>query len=161
MTWQVHVEKGVGLSQLGYVDDCNASCPTGHRDYIYIGMATPQLLDLPGHILHPPTHPNHIVSLYTSFLSVKRCLNIELHAQSQGLDGSLDVEGICQAWTMLAEIGMMILGAELDKSAQGCPDWARNVPGEVEHAIAEGLKLSLTSRVRLLISVTTSRLLRA
>ena len=108
-------------------------------------MASPQMLDLPRHILHPPTHPNHVVSLYTSLLAVKRCLNLEAAANQQGYDTSLSIEATCHAWTLLAEIGMMILNAGFG-DASG-PGWAGGISADVEHAISEGIKLSLTSKV--------------
>lgn len=108
-------------------------------------MASPLLLELPRHVLHPPNHPNHIVSLYTSLLSLKRCLNVEALANQQGFETALTIEGTCQAWTRLAETGMLILGAGL--SGSSAPDWARGVSEDVERAISEGLKLSLAARV--------------
>jgi len=110
-------------------------------------MASPQMLDLPRHILHPPTHPNHVVSLYASLLAVRRCLNLETAANQQGYDTSLSIEATCHAWTLLAEIGMMILNAGFGDTSG--PEWARGISADVEHAISEGMKLSLTSKVRL------------
>lgn len=108
-------------------------------------MASPQFLELTRQLLFPPTHPNHVVSLYTSLLTVRRCLNLEAGANQQGFEGALSIEATCQAWTLLAEIGMMILGAGL--GGPSGPDWARGISADVERAISEGLKLSLTSKV--------------
>lgn len=50
----------------------------------------------------------------------------------------------------MAEIGLSVLAAGL--GGQDEPDWARGISGEVERAISEGLKLSSTARVSVLIS---------
>lgn len=97
-------------------------------------MASTQLLELSRQVLHPPTHPNHIVSLYSSLLAIRRCLNLEAHR------GALSIEATCAAWTLLAEIGLSVLAAGL--GAQHGPDWARGISTDVERAISEGLKIS-------------------
>jgi hypothetical protein len=103
------------------------------------------MLDLPRHLLHPPTHSNHVVSLYASLLAVRRSLNLEAAANQQGYETALSIEATCQAWTLLAEIGMNILRAGFG-DASG-PAWARGISADVEHAISEGMKLSITSKV--------------
>lgn len=112
---------------------------------VVVSMASTQFLELTRQLLYPPTHPNHVVSLYTSLLAVRRCLNLEAGANQQGFEGALSIEATCQAWTLLAEIGMMIIGAGL--GGPSGPDWARGISADVERAISEGLKLSLTSKV--------------
>lgn len=108
-------------------------------------MASTQFLELTRQLLYPPNHPNHVVSLYTALLTVRRCLNLEAGANQQGFEGALSIEATCQAWTLLAEIGLMVLGAGLGGDTG--PDWARGIAPEVEHAIDKGLKLTLTSKV--------------
>ncbi|KAF8308394.1 hypothetical protein DL93DRAFT_1893951 [Clavulina sp. PMI_390] len=110
-------------------------------------MASPQFLELTRQLLHPPTHPQYVISLYTALLSIRRCLNLEAGANQQGYEGALSVEAMCQAWTLLAEIGMLIMGAGL--GGESGPDWARGISADVERAISEGLKLSLSSKTSL------------
>lgn len=108
-------------------------------------MASPQFLELSRQLLHPPTHPNHVVSLYSSLLAIRRCLNLEARTNQQGFEGALSIESTCAAWILMAEIGLSVLAAGL--GGQDGPDWARGISGEVERAISEGLKLSSTARV--------------
>ena len=92
------------------------------------------LLSLPGHLLHPPNHPNHIVSLYTTLLALRRCLRyqeqwLQTHQSAPMYAEALIPEMECQAWTLYAETGLLIIGAGL--GGDTAPAWCRGIEGEV------------------------------
>jgi hypothetical protein len=113
------------------------------------------LLNVPANVLHPPTHEAHVSSLYVSFLAVKRCLNLEAMAvnEPQNVHGdpgavtttALSLGATCQAWTLLAEIGLLIIGAGF--GGANAPDWSQGIEREVENAVSKGLQICAASKV--------------
>jgi hypothetical protein len=59
------------------------------------------LLALPPLLIHPPTHKNHIKSLFLAQRALRRCLELP--------ESQLDRDVECRAWTALAEIGLRCL----------------------------------------------------
>ncbi|KAF9518167.1 hypothetical protein BS47DRAFT_1338740 [Hydnum rufescens UP504] len=104
------------------------------------------LLNLPIRLLHPPSHPNHVLALYCSLLSLRQCihLNTDLDKNNNAHGDVLGPEMLCRAWTTLAEIGLLILRAGFGGDA--APNWCRGIEGEIEDAIAKGLHLSLAPK---------------
>ncbi|KAF8330761.1 uncharacterized protein EI90DRAFT_3154810 [Cantharellus anzutake] len=110
------------------------------------------LLSLPCYLLHPPNHSNHIVSLYTALLAIRKCLrfqeqSLQIHHGMPIYAEALTPEMECQACTIYAEIGLQIIGADLGGST--APMWCRGIEGEIESAIQRGLHLCHSSRTSL------------
>jgi hypothetical protein len=89
------------------------------------------LLNLPIRLLHPPSHPNHVLALYCSLLSLRQCihLNTDLDKNNNAHGDALGPVMLCRAWTTLAEIGLLILRAGFGGDA--APNWCRGIEGEV------------------------------
>lgn len=77
------------------------------------------LLALPSVLIHPPTHPDHQISLQLSSAALKKCLELP------EIEGDLE----CRAWTALAEVGI-IEGIQKPGTAE-----------EVEKAISKAVRM--------------------
>lgn len=99
--------------------------------YVTSNSLSHTLLNLPIRLLHPPTHPNHVLSLYCSLLSLRQfvSLNTASGKDDSTLGDAHGPEMLCQAWTMLAEIGLLIISAGF--SGDASPSWCRGIEGEV------------------------------
>ncbi|KAI0041400.1 hypothetical protein FA95DRAFT_1548791 [Auriscalpium vulgare] len=88
------------------------------------------LLALPDILVQPPTHPQHVHSLYLSTTALRQCLQLS----------ALSPEAECRAWTALAEVGMAVIDGGMSQSPEH--PWASGIEQEVEKAVSKGLLLA-------------------
>ncbi|EJU02554.1 hypothetical protein DACRYDRAFT_115607 [Dacryopinax primogenitus] len=105
-----------------YVSEASAPVP---KDQLSKLPDAVLLLMIPQLVLEPPSSPNYVSALYVSWLAVSRCSRLTLTAE-------LEV----RALTGLAEVGLLVLDAELEEQ------WVKGVLGQAEKGIERGLVIA-------------------